>query len=336
MKWEDKKLHLIDQRRLPHEKNWFECLKKEDVCFAIKQMVIRGAPAIGCAAAFGLVLDAYQSTKKKWSEYKKDFYQAADMLSSTRPTAVNLFASMKRMIDLSKSFIDDMPHLQVCLALEAQAQKIFDEDIASCACIASLGADYLAERFEKKPLRVLTHCNTGALATAGVGTALGVIKALHQKALIEKVYADETRPWFQGLRLTAFELLQEGICFEVLADHAAAVLMEKGCIDLVIVGADRIAKNADTANKIGTYCLAVLASYHKVPFYVAAPLSTFDPHLETGSQMVIENRPEKEVTHFGDVAIAPYGTKAFNPSFDVTPAHLIAGFFTEKGFFPGK
>jgi len=260
-------------------------------------MVVRGAPAIGCAAAFGVVLG-------------KGSKEAYDVLAKSRPTAVNLFWALERM----KKAKD----------LEAEARAIFEEDLAANRAIGRLGAELIRERS-----RVMTHCNTGALATAGYGTALGVIRASKSKNI--SVIANETRPYLQGARLTAWELVQEGIPCTLITDSMAGHLMSKGEVDVVIVGADRIAANGDVANKIGTYPLAVLAKRHGIPFYVAAPCSTFDPKIPDGSRIPIEERPADEVTGYRGARWAPQGVSVRNPAFDVTPAELITGIICEKG-----
>jgi methylthioribose-1-phosphate isomerase len=288
---------LLDQRLLPDKTAYVACRSAEDVAQAIRDMVVRGAPAIGCAAAFGVVLG--KGSKKSY-----------DILAKSRPTAVNLFWALERM----KKAKD----------LEAEAIAIYDEDIAANRTIGRLGAELIRERS-----RVMTHCNTGALATAGYGTALGVIRASKGKNI--SVIANETRPYLQGARLTAWELVQEGIPCTLITDSMAGHLMSRGEVDVIIVGADRIAANGDVANKIGTYPLAVLAKRHGIPFYVAAPLSTFDPKIPDGSQIPIEERPAAEVTGYRGTRWAPEGVSVRNPAFDVTPAELVTAIISEKG-----
>jgi len=297
IRWKGDRLELLDQRLLPDEKAYVTCRTAEEVANAIKDMVVRGAPAIGCAAAFGVVLG-------KGSE------KAYEALAKSRPTAVNLFWALERM----KKAKD----------LEKEALAIFEEDLAANREIGRLGAGLIRER-----ARVMTHCNTGALATAGYGTALGVIRSSKSKGI--SVIANETRPYLQGARLTAWELVQEGIPCTLITDSMAGHLMSKGEVDVVVVGADRIAANGDVVNKIGTYALAVLAKRHNIPFYVAAPISTFDLKIPDGSHIVIEERPAEEVTGYRGTRWAPEGVGVRNPAFDVTPAELVTGIICEKG-----
>ena len=297
IRWKGKSLELLDQRLLPEKKKYVTCRTAEQVAKAIKDMVVRGAPAIGCAAAFGVVLS--KGTRK-----------AYDVLAKSRPTAVNLFWALERM----KKAKD----------LEAEAKAIFAEDLAANRAMGELGSTLIPER-----ARVMTHCNTGALATAGYGTALGVIRSSKNKHI--SVIANETRPYLQGARLTAWELLQEGIPCTLITDSMAGHLMSRGEVDVVVVGADRIAANGDVANKIGTYPLAVLARRHGVPFYVVAPLSTFDLKISSGKEIPIEERPADEVTGYRGKRWAPKGVAVRNPAFDVTPAELISGIVCEKG-----
>jgi methylthioribose-1-phosphate isomerase len=297
IRWKGDRLELLDQRLLPDETRYLACRTAEEVAQAIRDMVVRGAPAIGCAAAFGVVLG-------------KGKPQAYEVLAKSRPTAVNLFWALERM----KRAQD----------LEQEALAIYREDLAANREIGRLGAQLIAER-----ARVMTHCNTGALATAGYGTALGVIRASKDKQI--SVIANETRPYLQGARLTAWELVQEGIPCTLITDSMAGHLMSRGEVDVIVVGADRIAANGDVVNKIGTYALAVLAQRHRIPFYVAAPLSTFDPKIPDGSHIPIEERPPDEVTGYRGTRWAPPGVGVRNPAFDVTPAELVTGIVTEKG-----
>jgi len=297
IRWKGESLDLLDQRLLPGKVSYVRCKSAAQVAKAIKDMVVRGAPAIGCAAAFGVVLG--KGSKK-----------AHDILAKSRPTAVNLFWALERM----KKAKD----------LEAEAKAIYDEDLAANRRMGEIGAELIPQR-----ARVMTHCNTGALATAGHGTALGVVRSSKGKKVT--VIACETRPYLQGARLTAWECLQEGIPCTLITDNMAGHLMSRGEVDVVIVGADRIAANGDVANKIGTYALAVLAKRHGIPFYVAAPLSTFDAKIPDGSHIPIEERPGDEVTGYRKVRWAPKGVKVRNPAFDVTPAELITGIISEKG-----
>ena len=297
IRWKGDRLELLDQRLLPDKAEYVACRSAEEVAQAIRDMVVRGAPAIGCAAAFGVVLG-------------KGSKAAYEILAKSRPTAINLFWALERM----KKAPD----------LEAEARAIFEEDLAANRAIGRLGAGLIRERS-----RVMTHCNTGALATAGYGTALGVIRASKSKNI--SVIANETRPYLQGARLTAWELVQEGIPCTLITDSMAGHLMSKGEVDVVIVGADRIAANGDVANKIGTYPLAVLAKRHGIPFYVAAPCSSFDPAIPDGSRIPIEERPADEVTGYRGARWAPQGVAVRNPAFDVTPADLVTGIICEKG-----
>ena len=296
IRWNGDSLELLDQRLLPEKLVYLKCKSAAEVARAIRDMVVRGAPAIGCAAAFGVVLSKGSS-------------EAYELLAKSRPTAVNLFWALERM----KKATD----------LRAEAEAIFAEDLAGNRAMGKLGAELIPDR-----ARVMTHCNTGALATAGHGTALGVIRSAKSKSI--SVIACETRPYLQGARLTAWECMQEGIPCTLITDSMAGHLMSRGEVDLVIVGADRIAANGDVANKIGTYTLAVLARRHKIPFYVAAPLSTFDPKIPDGSHITIEERPADEVTGYRGTRWAPQGVSVRNPAFDVTPAELISALITER------
>ena len=301
IRWRGDRLELLDQRLLPDQQVYVTCRTAAEVATAIRDMVVRGAPAIGCAAAFGIVLD----------NGKKEAYE---ILAKSRPTAVNLFWALGRM----KKAKD----------LRKEAEAIYAEDLAANRAMGDLGAAVIPQG-----ARVMTHCNAGALATAGYGTALGVIRSAKHKKI--SVIANETRPYLQGARLTAFEMVQEGIPVTLITDSMAGHLMSKGEVDVIVVGADRIAANGDVANKIGTYPLAVLAKRHGVPFYVAAPLSTFDPNIPDGSHIPIEERPAAEVMGYGDKRWAPQGVSERNPAFDVTPAELITGIICEKGVVLG-
>ncbi|HEX7217998.1 MAG TPA: S-methyl-5-thioribose-1-phosphate isomerase [Burkholderiales bacterium] len=301
IRWRGDRLELLDQRLLPDQQVYVTCRTAAEVATAIRDMVVRGAPAIGCAAAFGIVLD----------NGKKEAYE---ILAKSRPTAVNLFWALGRM----KKAKD----------LRKEAEAIYAEDLAANRAMGDLGAAVIPQG-----ARVMTHCNAGALATAGYGTALGVIRSAKHKKI--SVIANETRPYLQGARLTAFEMVQEGIPVTLITDSMAGHLMSKGEVDVIVVGADRIAANGDVANKIGTYPLAVLAKRHGVPFYVAAPLSTFDPNIPDGSHIPIEERPAAEVMGYGDKRWAPQGVSVRNPAFDVTPAELITGIICEKGVVLG-
>jgi methylthioribose-1-phosphate isomerase len=297
LRWHGDRLELLDQRLLPEKLEYVECRSAAEVAKAIRDMVVRGAPAIGCSAAFGVALS-------------KGSAESYEILSKSRPTAVNLFWALARM----KKAKD----------LKAEAEAIFAEDLAGNRAIGKLGAELIPDR-----ARIMTHCNAGALATAGYGTALGVIRSSKDKNI--SVIACETRPYLQGARLTAWEMVQEGIPCTLITDSMAGHLLSLGEVDVIVVGADRIAANGDVANKIGTYALAVLARRHNIPFYVAAPLSTFDAAIPDGSHITIEERPAAEVTGYRGERWAPQGVKVRNPAFDVTPAELITGIISEKG-----
>jgi len=299
LRWKGDRLELLDQRLLPQATAYLTCRSAAEVAQAIRDMVVRGAPAIGCAAAFGIVLS-------------KGTPESFEILANSRPTAVNLFWALERM----KRAQD----------LETEAKAIFAEDLDANRTMGKLGAELIAPQ-----ARVMTHCNAGALATAGYGTALGVIRAAQEAGKKISVVVDETRPYLQGARLTAWEMVQEGIPCTLVTDAMAGHLMSRGEVDVVVVGADRIAANGDVANKIGTYALAVLAKRHGIPFYVAAPLSSFDPTAPDGSSIPIEERPAAEVTGYGGVRWAPEGVSVRNPAFDITPAELITGIICEKG-----
>jgi methylthioribose-1-phosphate isomerase len=325
--WRDKKLYLLDQRLLPGRIEFRACDNYRDVIDAIREMSVRGAPAIGISAAFGLVIEANKALDEgcKITGLKQRLKKAGDALNKARPTAVNLSWAVKRINNLFEEQLDAEP-AQIVAILEDEARKILAEDIANNRLIGRYGADLIP-----KKAAILTHCNAGALATGGYGTALGVIRAAHEQGKVTQVYVDETRPLLQGARLTAFELLQEEIPATLITDNCAGYLMAQGKIDLIVVGADRIAANGDAANKIGTYSLAVLAKYHKLPFYVAAPLSTIDLALNSGEEIIIEERPCDEVTHLNGNCLTAEGIAAINPAFDVTPAKLISAIITEKG-----
>lgn len=328
MNFTGESLRLIDQRRLPHEEVWIEGKDLETVAQAIENMTVRGAPAIATAALYALVLDARVASFKTWSDYRARFFQGCQRLQATRPTAVNLFNALNAIRQEADTWPAHLPKPELLPLITTCAQNLEQSDLDTCRAIGAQGAS-LAQG--KSALRVMTHCNTGSLATAGYGTALGVIRSLYSQGLLEHVYVDETRPYLQGSRLTAFELQSEGIPYSIQTDSAAAYLMRYEKVDMVVVGADRIAANGDTANKVGTYSLAIVAQYHSVPFYVAAPRSTFDPSIPDGGAIPIELRPPQEVTEHGGHPIAPRLAQAKNPSFDVTPASLIAGIITEYG-----
>jgi methylthioribose-1-phosphate isomerase len=327
VRWDGERLVLIDQRELPVREVEGLYTRWQDVAEAIRSLAVRGAPAIGVAAAFGVVLAARQSAARTFDELLADLEVAIKGLASTRPTAVNLFWALDRMRRAAASMAGAPPDA-VRARLSTEARAILDEDIAANRAIGEHGA-----RLVPDGARVLTHCNAGALATAGFGTALGVIRAAHAKGKVALVWVDETRPVMQGSRLTAWECVRDNIPHRLIADVAAGSLMARGEVDIVVTGADRIAANGDTANKIGTYSVAVLAKHHGVPFYIAAPFSTIDPTLPSGRHIPIEERDAAEVRRVGAQATAPEASPVFNPAFDVTPAELIAAIITERGVF---
>jgi methylthioribose-1-phosphate isomerase len=327
VRWEHDRLVLLDQRLLPGQELERVYGRWEDVADAIRTLVVRGAPAIGVAAAFGVVLAARTSATVSFEGLMADLDMAIKGLGSTRPTAVNLFWALDRMRRTAEA-MDGRPLEQVRARLLGEAQAIHDEDLAANRALGANGAALVPPR-----ARILTHCNAGALATAGYGTALGIVRSAHAQGKVALLWVDETRPVMQGSRLTAWECVREGIPHRLIADVAAASLMGRGQVDLVVTGADRIAANGDTANKIGTYALAVLAQHHGVPFYVAAPFSTIDPALPSGGQIPIEERDAHEVRRVGGHATAPELSPVFNPAFDVTPATLISAIITERGVF---
>jgi methylthioribose-1-phosphate isomerase len=318
---------LLDQRLLPGRELERVYGRWEDVADAIRTLAVRGAPAIGVAAAFGVVLAARSSGATTWDGLMADLEVASKGLASTRPTAVNLFWALDRMRRAADA-LRGRPVAEVRARLLAEAQTILDEDVAGNRALGDHGAKLVPAR-----ARILTHCNAGALATAGYGTALGVVRSAHAQGKVALLWVDETRPVMQGSRLTAWECVREGIPHRLIADVAAASVMSRGEVDLVVTGADRIAANGDTANKIGTYALAVLARHHGVPFYVAAPFSTIDAALPAGAQIPIEERDAGEVRRVGGHATAPESSPVFNPAFDVTPATLITAIITERGVF---
>ena len=325
IEWKKDQVRLLDQRKLPQEVQYIDCRDASSVARAICSMAIRGAPAIGVAAAMGIALAAKKIQSPRPGVFLKTIEKVFDQMRETRPTAVNLFWAVERMKKISdqvRSYSVD----EIKARLEEEALRIFQEDIEINRKIGENGKILI-----QNGAGILTHCNAGGLATAGYGTALGVIHAAWSEGKRFHVYVDETRPLLQGSRLTAWELVQEKIPATVLTDNMAAWLMKKGKINLVIVGADRISRNGDTANKIGTYGLAILASWHHLPFYVAAPTSTLDLNLSSGREIPIEERDPKEVTHIRGKPITPKGIEVYNPAFDVTPHSLIRGIITEKG-----
>lgn len=324
LEWTGESVIFVDQRKLPTQEIYVECKTYEDVYVAIKDMIVRGAPAIGASAAFGYVLGAQKFNGAFDSAEGLAYMEKVkEKLASSRPTAVNLFWALDRMHRTFESFRNEP---DVVKLLEEEALKIAYEDIEVNRAIGKHGAEVLRDGDT-----VLTHCNAGALATVDYGTALGVIRAAVEQGKKIKVFADETRPYLQGARLTAWELMKDGIDVTLISDNMAGWVMKKGWINAVVVGADRIAANGDVANKIGTYSVAILAQKHGIPFYVAAPLSTIDLNTPTGDEIPIEERSHREITHVQGVQIAPDNIKCYNPAFDVTPSHLITGIITEKG-----
>jgi methylthioribose-1-phosphate isomerase len=327
--WQDNDIVMVDQRKLPAAEIYVICKSVNDVAKAIKTMVIRGAPAIGVSAAMGLALGAARSKATGTKQFTTEFQRNCEQLAGTRPTAVNLFWAIERMKRaFSEGALAGESVDQLKVRLRTEADRIHDDDVASCRAIGAHGAALVPQE-----ARILTHCNAGALATAGYGTALGVIRGAVEAGRKVRVLADETRPVLQGARLTAWELMKDGIDTTVIADNMAGAIMRTGDIDLVVVGADRIAANGDTANKIGTYSVAVLAKEHGIPFYVAAPWSTIDLDTRDGAAIPIEERNPREVTHVGSNQLAPEGVQVRNPSFDVTPAKYITAIITERGVY---
>lgn len=329
IEWRDDKVVMIDQTRLPGEEIYNEYGDFQSVAEAIRGMIIRGAPAIGVAAAMGVALGAREIVADTHESFMQQLSNVCDIMAKTRPTAVNLFWALERMKRVAEANQEkDLNALREILKREAI--RIEEEDLEICKAIGKNGAALINDK-----ATVLTHCNAGGLATAGYGTALGVIRAAHEAGKKIQVFADETRPWLQGARLTAWELLKEGIPVTLISDNMAGYFMKKGEIDCCIVGADRIAANGDTANKIGTYSVAVLAHENNIPFYVAAPISTLDLSLSDGGDIPIEERHAREVTHLNGFPVAPDGIKVRNPAFDVTPAKYVTAIITEKGVVTG-
>jgi methylthioribose-1-phosphate isomerase len=325
LKWTDSGVRFIDQTKLPTEETYVTCKTHEQVADVIRNMVVRGAPAIGVAAAMGIALGVKNSKAATVAQLKSELDEICDLISKTRPTAVNLFWAIRRMRDKFESLrIRPLP--QIKQALIEEAQRMHAEDIAANRTLGRHGAALMPASGG-----VLTHCNAGALATCGYGTALGVIRAAVEQGKKIHVYADETRPFLQGSRLTAWELMKDGIPTTVISDNMAGAMMGQGKIGAIVVGADRIAANGDVANKIGTYTVAILAKEHDIPFYVAAPFSTIDLATPEGGKIPIEQRDSKEVTHIAGQQMAPDGVEVENPAFDVTPAKYIAAIITERG-----
>jgi len=327
IEWKDDAVVMIDQRKLPASEVYVTCKTANEVAKAIKTMVIRGAPAIGVAAAMGIAVGMTRSRATGTKQFTTEFQKTCELMAGTRPTAVNLFWAIERMKKAFAAAAQDGQSVdEIKRRLVAEARAIHDEDVQSCRTMGAYGATLVPSS-----ARILTHCNAGALATAGYGTALGVIRAAAEQGKTIAVLADETRPFLQGARLTAWELVRDGIDTTVITDNMAGAMMRLGQVDLVVVGADRIAANGDVANKIGTYSVAVLAKEHGIPFYVAAPLSTVDLHTPDGSRIPIEERNEREVTHVGANRLTPEGARIRNPAFDVTPSQYVTAIITERG-----
>jgi methylthioribose-1-phosphate isomerase len=327
IEWTDEGVRMIDQRKLPTVEEYPVFKTYRDVAEAIRVMVVRGAPAIGVAAAMGVALGVRNSNARNLTEFREEFKQITDTLGATRPTAVNLFWALDRMKRVFREIAEGGADRQkIAERLIQEALAIQTEDIESNKRLGMFGQELLPNSGT-----VLTHCNAGALATAGYGTALGVIRAGVENGKRLRVLADETRPFLQGSRLTAWELSKDDIDVRVISDNMAGSFMRSGIIDAVIVGADRIAANGDVANKIGTYSVAVLAKQHEIPFYVAAPFSTLDFNIPDGSHIPIEQRDPAEVTHIAGVRVVPDGVSVFNPAFDVTPHPLVTAIITDRG-----
>jgi methylthioribose-1-phosphate isomerase len=324
VRYDSGELHLLDQVALPGEVRYAVCRTARETAGAIRSLVVRGAPAIGVSAAFGIVLEAVRAMEDGRS-LEEALDEADAVLRASRPTAVNLFWALNEMRSVRHANAGRSP-AELVSALRQKAQQILDDDIVSCRAMGDFGAALLPER-----ARVLTHCNAGALATAGYGSALGVVRSAHRQGKIERVFADETRPVLQGARLTAWELTQDGIPTTLITDSMAGALMAGGEINVIVVGADRIAANGDVVNKIGTYTVAVLARHHGLPFFVAAPRSTFDLRTPEGARVTIEERDAAEVLTVLGTRVAPHGVDARNPAFDVTPAELVTAIVCEVG-----
>lgn len=322
--WCDDHVKMIDQTTLPTREEWLEFRTSSEVAEAIRSMKIRGAPAIGIAAAYGVALAALRSQAADAESLRQELEDASRVLAATRPTAVNLFWALERMKGAAGG--SDVDEIRRRLVAEGKALALEDEDM--CRAIGRHGADLVPEN-----ARILTHCNAGALATGDYGTALGVIRGAHERGKVQNVWVDETRPFLQGARLTAWELMQDGIPCRLICDNMAGHFMQRGQVDMVVVGSDRITSHGDVANKIGTYTVAVLCKEHGIPFYVAAPYSTIDMSLEDGRDIPIEERSPAEVTHVQGVPIAPENVLVANPAFDVTPARLVTAIITERGVF---
>ena len=325
LEWTDSGVRFLDQTKLPTEETYVTCRTHQQVADVIRNMVVRGAPAIGVAAAMGIALGVRESKAQSAADLKKEFDEICKTIGETRPTAVNLFWAIRRMQDKFER-LRARPLPQIRQSLIEEAQRMHAEDIAANQAMGRHGATLMPSSGG-----VLTHCNAGALATAGYGTALGVIRAAVEAGKQIHVYADETRPFLQGARLTAWELMKDGIPTTVISDNMAGTMMKQGKIGAIVVGADRIAANGDVANKVGTYTVAILAKEHGIPFYVAAPLSTLDLATADGSGIPIEQRNPKEVSHIAGKQMVPDGVRIENPAFDVTPARYVTAIITERG-----
>ncbi len=322
MKWDGETYYLLDQRRLPLEEAWLPCRTVTDIFSSIRDMVVRGAPAIGITAAFGMVLAAREGEEKGSGNLRKHLAYQGKFLKGARPTAVNLSWAVDRILDVVKDVAEeDVPE-----QAESAALSIWEQDVLANIRMGQLGGELLPDSGG-----LLTHCNAGALATGGYGTALGVARGAIRLGKRIEVFADETRPWLQGARLTAWELMQDDVPVVLNVDNASGLLMREGKVSCVVVGADRIAANGDVANKVGTYNVALLARAHGIPFYVAAPVSTLDPLTPSGDDIPIEERSSGEITRFAGIQTAPDGTRAVNPVFDVTPREYVTAIITEKG-----
>jgi methylthioribose-1-phosphate isomerase len=327
IEWQSDAVVMVDQRKLPSQEVYLRCKTPAQVAKAIKTMVIRGAPAIGVAAAMGIALGMRQSKAQGTKQFAVELNKIANLMAGTRPTAVNLFWAIDRMKHSFGVGVQSGESVEELKSrLEREARAIHDEDVASCRAMGQFGAEVVPAN-----AHILTHCNAGALATAGYGTALGVIRAAAEQGKVAQVFADETRPFLQGARLTAWELVRDNVPTTIIAESMAGPLMQRGGVDFVVVGADRIAANGDFANKVGTYTVAMMAQAHHVPFYVAAPLSTIDLATPNGEAIPIEQRDSREMTHVGTIQIAPDGASVWNPAFDVTPHRLVTGIITERG-----
>lgn len=326
-------LYLLDQRKLPQKEVYFACHTYQDVHFAIREMVTRGAPLIGAAAAYGVVLACKAFKDEPAETFYENLQEALHKLAQARPTAVNLFWALNKMEKSLKGRMAEGVSLEkLYQTAKRTADEIAINEQKMCEQIALAGNEFVPQQST-----ILTHCNTGALATTGIGTALGIIRKAHYHQKGIQVYVDETRPRLQGSKLTCWELQKEGITHHLIPDAAAATLIRDNVIDLILVGADRIAVNGDVANKIGTFMLSVLAKAYKIPLYVAAPVSTIDFNVQHGSEITIEERQAEEVIEINGTSIAPYGTRVYNPAFDITPAQNITGIITQYGVItPGK